>query len=221
MARTAHQVAGHAHPFGKAAFLVETVTDHQRLGIGAQRVDIEQPVHGIEPGPQFPRPAQLLTVFLAVETLLQPDPVEVLVDEAGGAGIGGIEGEKGLVVDEGEGQPAGTWPDAFAQQPVHGDGAADLVAVGHRVQHHVRPGPSAVEAGDEGNAGIARAMVLDVRGHQFDRIVLHGGRRVSHGRALPPGRAAPPAVPPPGCDAPAPAAALPDRCRPPPASGPA
>src|SRR3546814_15404462 len=81
------------------------------------------------------------------DLLRRPQPVEVLVDEARGGGIGGIKTEVGGNIHETERQLALQRLHVVAKQPVERDGAAELVAVHHGGDHHVRAGPAAVEAG--------------------------------------------------------------------------
>src|SRR3546814_2177109 len=67
------------------------------------RVDVEQQVHRADVRPHSPRPRQLGRLpFGIIQHLRRPQPVEVLVDEARGGGIGGIKTEVGGNIHETE-----------------------------------------------------------------------------------------------------------------------
>src|SRR6185369_1084785 len=82
-------------------------------------------------------------------------------------------------IEKTQGQLAARRPDLVLEKEVDGDGAAQLVAVGHRVDHDVRPGLVAVEGGDVGDPGIARAVRRDVGRDQLYLVDV-----VGHGRPL-------------------------------------
>src|SRR6185437_12474081 len=86
-----------------------------------------------------------------------------------------------LDVGEGEGQPAPAWTDAEAEQVRDGDGAAHLVAVGERIDHHVRTRYAAVVRVQPGDAAVAGGVGAQVREGDFDRI--RGQRGGVHGHA--------------------------------------
>ena len=70
----------------------------------------------------------------------------------------GFAGSKALVgrdVSEAQRQRADLRAHAAVEQVAHGDHAAELVAVGQRVDHHVRAGATRLEAMDVVDAGVA------------------------------------------------------------------
>ena len=86
---------------------------------------------------------------------------------------------KGPVVDESQGQLASRWPNIGLEQCVKCNSTADLVAVGDGIDHHVRAGFVTVKRGHEFNTSVAFAIGLDIRGAQFDRVIVGG-----HGMCL-------------------------------------
>src|SRR5438309_2096022 len=74
----------------------------------------------------------------SVEDIAGPHPIEVLVDEARGIGTRRVEAGEGLHVRERERECAAHRMQPPAQQAIHHDRAANLVAVRKRVHEDVR-----------------------------------------------------------------------------------
>ena len=176
VAFVAHDVARNRDVEGEADSLVERPADHDR-GAGLEhRVDVEEIVGCLDEGANRPRAAKFRAVARAVQRLGVPDPVEILVDEAGGVRPPGIEAQEGVDVREGQRERSARGAKAQPQQPVDDDRPADLVAVGDRVDHHVRAGPAALEGVDEVDAGRGTAVGFDVGGDELDGNSGHGGQ---------------------------------------------
>lgn len=63
-------------------------------------MDVEELVGLVEHGTQFARPLQLGGLLRPIQPALDPDPVEVLVDEARRVGFRRIEALEGADIDE-------------------------------------------------------------------------------------------------------------------------
>ena len=166
VALVGHDRRRHADFGSKLAALGERAGQHQRrrgllhrmqvkqqIDLGQQRLDLAGAV-------QFDRTAR------AVQRIGAPDAVHVLIDEARGGRVIGIEARIGGDVAEDQGQPAFGRHEFLAQQQVERMGAADLVAVDQRGDRRLRPGLAGVEQMGIGNADIAFAVLGDRDGQQ-------------------------------------------------------
>src|SRR5690606_30475076 len=125
----------------------------QQVDLGDQRFDLAGAV-------------ELDRTALAVQRIGAPDAVHVLVDEARGDRLLGIEAQIGRHVAEDHGKPAPDRTELLAQQQVQRMGAADLVAVDQRGDADMRPRPPRIEMMGVGHACIALAVLLDGNGQK-------------------------------------------------------
>src|SRR5260370_2372830 len=123
-------------------------------------MQIEQEVGLVDDRPQRPRPFKFDGLARSIERRRVPQPVEILVDIARGDWVARVELAIGRDIVEGERQLAAARPDPGPQQPVERDRPADLVAVGQRGHHDMRPGLTRHKAGYVVYAGIAAAITL-------------------------------------------------------------
>jgi hypothetical protein len=79
--------------------------------------------------------------------------------------LSGIDGSKRAY--------AATFANDSAQQFVDDDGAANLVAVRQRVDHHVRACHSGIKSVDKRDTGITGGVHSDIRKVHFDRVSVH------------------------------------------------
>lgn len=136
-------------------------------------MEIQQQVDGVDERPQFAGAAAFAGAVVA-QRLVLPEPVHVLVRPSRGEGVRLVIKVVGVEVDEGEGQLARQGAHLVAKQPVERDGAAQLVAMHHRRDRHMRPGAATVECGHAANAGVAGKVGRDVGLFQFERkLVVH------------------------------------------------
>ncbi|MCY1535836.1 hypothetical protein D9M68_712600 [compost metagenome] len=145
------------------------------------RMQVEQQVDGVEHRAHGARAAQLRGIAAGVvQRGGRPYAVEVLVDEARGVGPGRVEAVIGVDVGEGERQAAAARAQVVVEQRLDGNGAADLVAVGQGVDHHVGAGLAAVEGVEVGDAGVAGGVGADVGEGDVDGVGVEVGG-VGHG----------------------------------------
>jgi hypothetical protein len=100
----------------------------------------------VDEGAQGAGAAQFDAVTRAQQLLVSPDAVEVLVHATRRKGVGRVEASIGLHIGKGQGHAARHGPPGLAQQPVHSDGAADLVAMRQSLHQHARAGLARIEA---------------------------------------------------------------------------
>ena len=75
-----------------------------------------------------------------VQGLPVPQAVEILVDEARGIGVGGIEGFVSRHIGKAERELAADGPHVLLEQELQRMGSADLVSMGEGIDHHVGAG---------------------------------------------------------------------------------
>ena len=81
-----------------------------------------------------------------------------------------VERSIGGDVGEGQGQRALLRTQLALEQEIQRDRAAQLVAVGERIDKDVRPGCAGIEPGDVFDAGISLAVGLELGRRELDRI---------------------------------------------------
>ena len=173
-----HQV--HARPrqrAGDRGIARERRVDPERHDVLAGRMDVEDVLGLGHRRPHLAGAAQLDAVFRAVEPGARPDAVEVVRDQPALERLRRIEGLVGGDVGEAQRQRADLRPHAAVEQMADGDHAAELVAVGQGVDHHVRAGLAGLEAVHVVDAGVAGAV-----GGEVARRDLDGGKRCVHAR---------------------------------------
>ena len=153
---------------------IEGAGQHQRRRRILHRVDVEQEIGGVDERAQGPGAGKFDRLARAVEGGLVPQPVEILVDKARDHRIARIETAIGGDIVEGQGQHSPARPQPGAEQPVEGDGPADLVAMGQCRDQHMRPRDAAVEGRDIVDPDIAGTIGLDIGWGQLDGVVRLG-----------------------------------------------
>ena len=138
-------------------------------------MDVEQIVRRVDKRPQHPRATQLGGCARTVEDVGRPYAIEILVDEARSVRACRIEAEKGLHVRERKRERTAHRTQFPAQQAIHHDRAANLVAVRERVNQDVRTGLAALEGVNEIGPGGRATVRLDVRCFEFDWDGRHEG----------------------------------------------
>lgn len=153
------------------------------------RVQIEQEIGLVVARTQLAGTPELARTAWAVQHFGIPQPVEILVEAARRERIVIIEALVGGDVREHDRQRPAPRAEAAAQQPIERDRAADLVAMGQRLQRHPRTGDAGREAPHEGDAGVARRPGRKIGKRDLDRRdpLRHGGRaRFGAGPSLQP-----------------------------------
>ena len=168
VALVGHHHGRRAEGAGEAAPLFGRAAEDERLGRPQHRVQVDQDVDIVEQRPQLAGPVELGRRAGAVEDGGVPEPVHVLLDEAGRGRLGGIEALERRQVQEADRQPAPQRAEFLPQQLVQHDRAGELVAVHQRGDRDMRTRPPAVELHHPGQAGIAGEPVGEVRRPQPD-----------------------------------------------------
>src|SRR3989344_4623277 len=177
--RTHHEVLGGAR--GARQFQVARLdAGEQQRGRGlVHRVDVEQPVRLCHKRAQRGGAAALLGIG-CVDAPVQPLAVEVFVGEARGIVVARVKPVERIEVAERQRERALLRPHARFEQALQGPGAAQLVAMHQRADHHVAAGFARVEMPDAFGAGVANAPGGDVgrgqlEGQRWNGRVLGGG----------------------------------------------
>jgi hypothetical protein len=132
--------------------------DPERLDVLAGRVDVEQVVGGGHHRAQLTGTAQLGAVFGTVQPLRRPDAIQVVHQLAALERLSRIKGFVGRHIGKADGQGADQRAHTGIQQVRGRDHAAELVAVGERVDEHMRPWSARIEAVHVGDAGVALSV---------------------------------------------------------------
>lgn len=133
------------------------------------RVQIEQEISLVVARAQFARTLELARTACAIEHVRIPQPVEVLVEASRRERIVIIEALVGGDVREHDRKRPASRAESAPQQPIERDRAADLVAVGQRLQRHPRTGDVRSEAPHERDAGVARRPARKIGERDLDR----------------------------------------------------
>ena len=160
-------------------------TSQQQRGRGlVHGMQVQQPVGLLHEGAQRGGAAAFAGAAL-VDACVYPLAVHVLVHEARGIVAGRVEAVEGIEVGQHQGQAAVVQRQAVVQglkQPGHGPGAADLVAVHQRGNHHVAARASRVELPHALGTGIARAPGAQVGQGKVKLQSVHGWLSSRYGR---------------------------------------
>jgi hypothetical protein len=121
-------------------------------------MDVEQVVGRRDHRAQLAGTTQLGAVFGAVQPLRRPDAIQVVHELAALKGLGRVKGLIRRHIGEADGQGADQRAHTGIQQVRGRDHAAELVAVGERVDERMRPWSARIEAVHVGDAGIALSV---------------------------------------------------------------
>ena len=171
---------GDAEGDGKFPAGCAGAAEDERVGGPEHGVEVEHEVCGIDDGANVAGAVEFEAGAGAVEDGGVPDPVHVLVDEAGGCGLCRVEAFEGGEVEEAEGKAAaaeanGAGEEAF-EKAGEDDCAADLVAVHECREHDVGAGLLGFDRGEAEEAGIAGAPGGEVGGREVDGEAGDGRR---------------------------------------------
>ena len=119
--------------------------------------------------PQLTRASELGAVARPSEHVGRPEAVEILVDAARRERISRIETLVRGDVGEDDGQCPARGPQAFAQEPIERDGAADFVAVRQGLHQDVRPGAAGRESPRVRNIAVSGGVRREARERDLDR----------------------------------------------------
>ncbi len=184
--RAAAQALGHdqvhvgpADGQRRCRIALEVGVDPERLHRLRRGVQVQDVVGRRHRRPHRAGPAQLRAVLAAFQPFGRPDPVEVVHQLAAVERLGRIERLVGRHIGKTHREGSDGRPHARVQQVRRRDHAAELVAVGQRVDQHMRAGPAGVEAMHVVDAGIALAVGREVARHHFEIGLLR-----AHGNPL-------------------------------------
>ena len=145
-----------------AAVALKLRVDPEGLHILAGGVDVQDVVGRCHHRAQLPRATQLRAVLSAIQPLAGPDAVHVVHQLPALEGPDRVKTLVGLDVGETQRQRASPWPHTAVQQVGDGRHAADLIAVGQRIDQHVRTGLARLEAVHVVDANVALTVGAEV-----------------------------------------------------------